>query len=389
MPCGLPLIRLIRAVLELTQDPYPQSEQPDGPTMRCSRRHRSGCCASSGGCAGGVAAELGRWAAQDRLVPCRVVQIGNENMKHFLIGLFLCLLSGLTLSPGYSQVDKKQSSQLTFILSNDQWGTLHTKKIEEVFLSSAEQVWPYFHNRGPISIIIQHSEDDSYIPSVRTPVIPYHVYISAEVFYWAQFAFQFSHEFCHVLCRPELKADNYGRNQWFEESICEAASVFVLRRLDVAWRKDPPFPNLKYFADQNYLRAYSNNLLAPEYRLPRGMTLPQWYIKNSSQLATEWSKANTSAPATLRGANGETGINANRLHARLVGNYLLPFFEDSPQSWESVSYLNVGNKSDRLSFSQYLTAWYMACPKKHQPFVAKIMTAFGVALAPKSSLRHP
>ena len=35
-------------------------------TMRCSRRHRAVCCASSVGCACGVAAELCRWAAQHK-----------------------------------------------------------------------------------------------------------------------------------------------------------------------------------------------------------------------------------------------------------------------------------------------------------------------------------
>ena len=39
------------------------SPSVSGPTMRCSRRHRAVCCASSDGYAGGVAGERPRWAA--------------------------------------------------------------------------------------------------------------------------------------------------------------------------------------------------------------------------------------------------------------------------------------------------------------------------------------
>ena len=46
---------------------------------------------------------------------------------------------------------------------------------------------------------------------------------------WSQLAYQFSHEFCHVLSNYERLRDN--PNNWFHEALCELASVFTLRRM--------------------------------------------------------------------------------------------------------------------------------------------------------------
>ena len=40
---------------------------------------------------------------------------------------------------------------------------------------------------------------------------------------------QFSHELAHVLCNYELK--NSGDKQWFEETLCETASLFTSKRV--------------------------------------------------------------------------------------------------------------------------------------------------------------
>ena len=54
---------------------------------------------------------------------------------------------------------------------------------------------------------------------------------------WAQLAFQFAHEYCHVLADPRTVA--FDRFHWIEESMCEAASLFAMRRLSLTWRTAP------------------------------------------------------------------------------------------------------------------------------------------------------
>ena len=57
----------------------------------------------------------------------------------------------------------------------------------------------------------------------------YEVNLTAKDRKWSQFAYQFGHEFRHVLSghdRLRCNPDN-----WFHESLCELSSFFVLRRM--------------------------------------------------------------------------------------------------------------------------------------------------------------
>ncbi len=52
--------------------------------------------------------------------------------------------------------------------------------------------------------------------------------LATEKLHWAQYAYQFSHEICHVLCGYE---NDHQGNLWFEETLCETASLYCLRRM--------------------------------------------------------------------------------------------------------------------------------------------------------------
>src|ERR1039457_6669456 len=52
------------------------------------------------------------------------------------------------------------------------------------------------------------------------------IHLTAENDDWCKHVYQFAHEMCHVLAQFQ----QYQHcNQWFEESVCEAASLYVLR----------------------------------------------------------------------------------------------------------------------------------------------------------------
>ena len=71
--------------------------------------------------------------------------------------------------------------------------------------------------------------------------VSYAVQLTATERHWCQYAYQFAHEFCHLVIDPYRCEGDV--TQWFEEVVCELASVFVLRRMAERWRSHPPYPN--------------------------------------------------------------------------------------------------------------------------------------------------
>ncbi len=63
---------------------------------------------------------------------------------------------------------------------------------------------------------------------------------------WNKYAYQFAHEFCHVLSDHDKLKNN--PNKWFHETICELASFFVLCRMAERWQHDSPYPNWSDYA---------------------------------------------------------------------------------------------------------------------------------------------
>jgi hypothetical protein len=64
--------------------------------------------------------------------------------------------------------------------------------------------------------------------------------LSARDTHWAQYSFQFAHEFCHALANYSNNSQRMVRyprhaNLWLEESPCETASLFALRAMSRSW----------------------------------------------------------------------------------------------------------------------------------------------------------
>jgi hypothetical protein len=167
---------------------------------------------------------------------------------------------------------------------------------------------------------------------------------------WAQYAYQFSHELCHVLCRYDRDPTGH---QWFEESLCELASLFVLRRMADRWATDPPYPNWRGYAV--HLAAYADERIAAA-RLPEGMSLADWYRANRAELT---------ARATDRERN------------TVVAVALLPLFESCPGHWAAVTSLNEAMPTAPQPFRDHLADWRRRLPADQQATVDAIAAAFG------------
>lgn len=188
--------------------------------------------------------------------------------------------------------------------------------------------------------------------------------ISSRGTFWAQQAFQFSHELGHVLARhtrpaEQVTATGHHPNLWLEESLCEAASLFALRAMAREWADTPPYPNWKAYAPS--LADYARQRLEESARtLAADQPLRPWL--------------DTHLPALRRNA-------VQRELNNVVAARLLPVLEAEPSGWESLAYLNLG-RTDKPepSLREHLAAWRQACPGRLRPFITRLAAALETPL---------
>jgi hypothetical protein len=172
---------------------------------------------------------------------------------------------------------------------------------------------------------------------------------------WAKFAYQFSHELCHILSNYENT--KLSQNAWFDEALAETASLFTLRRMAITWETHAPYATWNDYASA--LGEYADETMSESYRqLPSNKTLAQWFAENRRTLKQEQDLGQKE---------------------ELVANNLLPLLERNPGSWEAISYLNLGAPASE-SFEEHLGSWYRRAPQKHRKFVEEVANLFGVRM---------
>lgn len=177
------------------------------------------------------------------------------------------------------------------------------------------------------------------------PTHPYIVLLQARDTFWAQFSYQFAHEYCHILSGYEGLEDN--PNGWFHEALCELAAVFVLRRMANTWLVDPPYPNRSDYATS--LDSYASNLLSrKERQLPVGVTLPHWLANEEESLRQDRYQRDKNA---------------------VVAYSLLPIFERHPTGWNTIQRLPLSSGL----LQEYLRDWYSGVESPDEPFIADII----------------
>jgi tetrahydromethanopterin S-methyltransferase subunit G len=235
------------------------------------------------------------------------------------------------------------------VVSRD-WGGAVPEDVQAVCISAASEIWKHTSQRKLDPITVTHGEKGPMILHGRGADGEIRIILSVKGNHWAQCAYQFAHEFCHALCNSR-EAKN--PNLWFEESLCEAASVFVLRQMAESWQTNPPYPSWKSFSPA--LADYAVNLRR-ETPVINEQTLAEWYRRNEKHLRMN---------ATDRPLN------------RVVAMALVRLLERDPHHWQALAYLNQWNtKETDLSFEAYLTDWHRRVPEAQRSFVKEIGTLF-------------
>ena len=163
----------------------------------------------------------------------------------------------------------------TIRVTDADWGGASLRDIVKVLNSTAEQLWPYAAQDRLDTIIVDRSLSGPIVLYRRGNEKQYLVRLDTHKTFWSQYAFQFAHEFGHIICG--YKAGDQS-NQWFEESLCETASLFALRRMSEAWKTAPPYPNWKSYGPS--FRKYAQDRI-DEHPWPKATSVAAWYHENA------------------------------------------------------------------------------------------------------------
>lgn len=249
------------------------------------------------------------------------------------------------------------------------WGNSDVRDIQRVLQSVAAIFPPQASEQPKIAIRVAHRYGNPMVSYERGAAGEYVVYLTARDDRWYQFAYQFSHEFCHILSNFQRKGSGgeiVRDNQWFEEAVCETASLFGLRQLATAWDAAPP--DARWAGYGHNFRDYADRFLAePHRRLPHGQTLVQWFSANGADLHND---------------------PYQRTKNELVANALLPLFEQNPGNWSALGFLNADRPTLTKGFGDYLLGWQAACPDQFRRFVGQVVEMFGVATEAKVAALH-
>ncbi|MES2706722.1 MAG: hypothetical protein V4726_08995 [Verrucomicrobiota bacterium] len=277
--------------------------------------------------------------------------------RRFLTRLFF---SATALGSGLSRAAGTEGLKLR--VGTDGWGRASTAEVESVLRSAAAMLWPFFPNRRIEPFVVLRGHEGPIVHYQRNVIGEIVMKLDTQDLYWCQYAYQFAHEFCHILSGFN---DDWKGNNWFEETMCETASLFVLRRLAREWEEHPPYPVWKSYAPQ--FRQYAEDVMDSRSQVGAGH-LGDFFRKHRKELE--------STPRD-RALNGAMAV------------VLLGVVEGSPSSWEAVSWLNSSPSLPGETFPAYLQKWHAAVPPRHHAFVEEIMRRFDLpppaAAAPTAS----
>ena len=287
---------------------------------------------------------------REQILQKRIVELEAENQA--LRNLLLEIRNTLANVPPAKKNANRSSPKFRIVVEAGDWGSSSLADTTKVCESTANALRPFLHLKNYAPLLISNDASGP-ITLYRRGVNNEHlVRLNTGDRAWAQLVFQFSHELCHVLCNYR-NVDN--PQLWFEETLCECASLFALRRMAETWKTDPPYANWKPYSSalSGYAAQRLNSNQGDE------QSAEEIYVANRSKLESS---------GTRRELN-------NRIAAKL-----LPLFENEPTAWAAVQYLNLGPAEENSTFESYLRGWHERVPKQQKSVVARLGKTFGFAI---------
>jgi hypothetical protein len=193
---------------------------------------------------------------------------------------------------------------------------------------------------------------------------------------YAQQAYQFAHEFCHAVAihsREGQRHDAKHANHWLEESFCEAASLFSLRRMAEEWPTHKEFSKWTTNDGKAYaasLNSYAQGQLDKAHaKLPLNKDFQEWFEGEEKFMRDH-------PIATVDIEKDKPTWDKLREDYTVIASRLLPLLEAVPESWEALSYLNLTSHRDSKTLAEHLADWKAVCPDRLKPFVEDLERLF-------------
>ena len=217
------------------------------------------------------------------------------------------------------------------IVENGNWGATSLRAIHGV-VESAYTVLIEAFEKEPEDIIhiIPWNQEHPLVVYDRRP---YQMYLSAWDKYWSQYVYQFSHELCHILTNFDRSQQH--KHKWFEESLCELSSLFVLHRLAEIWAESPPAGVFEAADFAPNHREYAEYIGA-KYSISSSEDISGWLSENIHTLETS---------SEERELNGVVAI------------ALLDCFREDHSLWKECGWLNHWDPKENEAFPDYLDSW--------------------------------
>ena len=241
------------------------------------------------------------------------------------------------------------------------FGSAPRENIEAVLRSAAEMIWRHCPDtRWEVSgFHVFHRDDTPITLDELTGDGRIAIGLATGELFWAQYAFQFAHEFAHALAGHSndwraLHRVRPNPNHWIEESLCEVASLFALRAMGREWAQQAPYPNWRGFAPA--LNSYAaERMAAAEKVQPADGDFAAWFRAEEDSLR---------ADACQRGKNA------------VVAVALLPLFEAEPAGWEALTFMNrLPATADQARAARFAD-WQRAAPEAQRAFIGRVANRF-------------
>lgn len=273
--------------------------------------------------------------------------------RHFLAG---SLAAGAAWLAPRAGAAPPSTGGPRFRVAAEGWGKVSLPEVEAVLRSAAAQLWKYFPQRTLEPFVVLRGHEGPIVHYQRNVVGEIVMKLDTQDYLWCQYVYQFAHEFCHILCG--FVDQPWKRQSWFEETLCEMASLFVLRRLSAVWKDAPPYAGWRDYAPE--FRRYAQTVMDSRSQVGVGH-LDDFYQQHRRALE--------SSPSD-RQLNGAMALP------------LLGLVEGAPESWESLTWLNAQRAAEGETFADYLGRWRKAVPGRHGGFVEEVARQFGVSCGP-------
>ncbi|RZK21386.1 MAG: hypothetical protein EOO43_10640 [Flavobacterium sp.] len=164
---------------------------------------------------------------------------------------------------------------------------------------------------------------------------------------WSQYSYQFAHELCHHV----IDADFYKTNDkfgWFEEVLCELASLFCIDKMSQTWQTNPPYTNWKDYSISlaDYFKAIiekPENIISKQFKV--------WLTENLELFYRD---------------------RYRRTENRIVALKLFPLFKHRPEFWTTIQYLKFIKVTASMNFDDFIEAWTELVPNKLRELLFEI-----------------